>query len=200
MPVSLCAVARTAVNRRPPSSRPSRALALRSSVQPHASLHSQWQVLLAGAGHFGVKAGLSPARVNATLDSLGRALLFPNKYWALSRDKRAAPADKGAAGAWRKTRAALASTLEQTDRSLATHTLVFAGSALVLLGAAGAFLVSGAELLSLVGALLFFNGTRVSGLEAQPELYVLAVLAALMLSCSEVGRPAGVAKRKPKRA
>ena len=157
-------------------------------------------MLLAGAGHFGVKAGLSPARVNATLDSLGRALLFPNKYWALSRDKRAAPADKGAAGAWRKTRAALASTLEQTDRSLATHTLVFAGSALVLLGAAGAFLVSGAELLSLVGALLFFNGTRVSGLEAQPELYVLAVLAALMLSCSEVGRPAGVAKRKPKRA
>jgi hypothetical protein len=154
-------------------------------------------MLLAGAAHFGAKAGLSPARVNANLDLAGRALLFPNKYYTLSKDKRAPAADKGFGPAWRKTKAALGSVIESTDRALATHTLVFAGSALCVLGAFGAVLVSGLELLSLGGALVFFNASRVSGLEAQPELYVLAVLAALMLTCTEMGS-APATKRKPK--
>lgn len=169
---------------------------------PHALLAAcaPPQVLLAGAGYFGAKAGVPEARVNATLGTVGRALLFPNKWWVLSRDKRAPAADKGARAAWRKTRAALDSTLQATDKSLSRHTLVFTGSALVVLGAIGALLVSGAELLALAGALILFNGARSSGLEAQPELYVLAVIAALMLSCSEAGRPAGAdAKRKSKR-
>lgn len=154
-------------------------------------------MLLAGAAHFGAKAGLSPARVNATLNVVGRALLFPNKYYALANDKRAPAADKGFAPAWRKTKAALGSVVDSTDRALATHTLVFAGSALCVLGAFGALLVSGLELLSLGGALIFYNASRVSGLEAQPELYVLAVLAALMLTCTEMGS-APAPKRKAK--
>lgn len=144
---------------------------------------------------------MPPARINATLDTVGRALLFPNKYWTLWRDKRAPAADKSASAAWRKTRTALASALETTDKSLAANTMVYAGSALAVLGSLSAILVSGAEMLALVGALILFNGARTSGLEAQPELYVLAVIAALMLSCSEaVGKSGGAPKqRKSKR-
>ncbi|KAJ1624890.1 hypothetical protein T492DRAFT_1124011 [Pavlovales sp. CCMP2436] len=198
-----------------------------------------------------------------------------------------------------------------TDRGLCTHTFIYIGSALVVVGSVGALLcqkiisivvvgsvgallyyhswdshsykynysalvvvgsvgalvffewyfpppppplptpvpppppqVSGAEFIAMVGALLFFNGARTMGLEAQPELFVLdpsselieaqlsssddgsrgsartlrawyaclipplpphvpvtAVLAGLMLWCSEAGKPAtGTPKRKSKRA
>lgn len=157
------------------------------------------QIVLAGAQHYGRKVGMPEDKVNATLATVGRALLLPHKYITLSRDKRTPSKDKTVIVAWRKTKSALESTLANTDRLVATNDMLYGGSLLCVLGSVLALLLPGAELAAIIGSVLMFNGGRKLGLEPQPELMALGAMCILVMVSGESARSPAKAKRKAKR-
>lgn len=137
--------------------------------------------------------------MNATLGSVGRALLLPHKFWQVRADKRSPAADKTVKAAWRKTQTALESALKM-DSSIARNDRIFFGSATCVLGMFLAVVIRGMEFIPIVGAGLMYSGGSGSGLQPQPELIALGVICVLALICGDSAKPSSPKSAKRKKA
>ena len=161
------------------------------------------QLAVAGAIHW---AETSPSlmrqpQARVYLNATARALMAPFEYSKAQSSKRAMPAEKTIAGAYKKTEKALARVVDG-DAALrevlrapgfahGVPNVPLLGAYALVLGALLAPLIGGLEYVVVLGCGALMHGSRAFGMEPQPELYTAGVLAIVGCLCMDQ------AKKKP---
>jgi len=162
---------------------------------------------LTGAVHFaaGSPTFMRNPKLHTYLNATGVALLTPGEYILAQQSKRAMPAEKTIAGAYKKAEKAF-SRLVDRDKALIElvtapqPNLLLIGSGLILAGVLLCPFIGGLfEYVTVVGCVVLMQGGRQLGMEAEPELYVaggVAVLAIMAMEAMGKKSPPPKAKRR----
>ena len=148
---------------------------------------------ISGAAWFAVDSPtfMRKPQLHVYLNNTGKALLTPFEYMTAQQSKRAMPAEKTIAGAYKKSAKSFARLVdkEPATKEMATApqpNLLLIGSLLVVLSVLLCPLVGGIfEYGIVIGCVVIMQGGRQLGMEAQPELYVAGGVAVLSIAAAE---------------
>mmetsp|Transcript_7334 Transcript_7334/g.18257 ORF Transcript_7334/g.18257 Transcript_7334/m.18257 type:complete len:140 (-) Transcript_7334:61-480(-) len=136
-----------------------------------------------------------------------RGLLTPYEYGLHNfgkKSKRAMPAEKTWAAAWKKSKSSLNRVAEGDAAMRALTSAPFPnvpliGAYLLVPAALFAFLVPNLEYIVVVGCGMILQGARGFGMEPQPELYVTGVAAVIGIICLDASKKKSEAAKAKRR-
>lgn len=138
--------------------------------------------------------------INAT----SQVLMTPYEFVRARNSKRSVESEKTFAAAYRKAQKAMARAVdgEKALRNIVLQPMpnvLLLGAYAVVAGCLFAPLIAGAEYMIAVGCGMLVQGSRSSGMEAQPELYVTAGLAVVAVVLMDAAKPKKDAQQRRKR-
>jgi len=161
-------------------------------------------IAISGAVHWAANSPtvMRQPKYYAYVNATARGLLTPFEYFAAQQSKRAMPAEKTMAGAYKKSEKQLGRLVDKDSqlREIATApqpNFPLLGSYALVMGCVLCPLVGGIfEYMILLGGILLLQGGRQLAMEPQPEFYVAGVIAVLAIMAAD---SAGKAPAPPKR-